>query len=954
MKCIVCNNELHNNKCANCGFIIEKENNNIFKKIFTKNISKESFSVELENVINFFKWKLEIFSKDEYINRRSIIEYYNKEKDNFTFFNKMKKSKDLNSYCKKYNFSVENIEMYIYEYENLFTILKERNNEFVRNKIIQEEKYFDTILKDCDNKIMLDEEQRIAIVTDEDYNIVIAGAGAGKTTTVAAKVKYLVDKVGIAPEDILLISFTNKAVKELKERINDQLGIPCPIATFHSAGRAIILKDTDSANTQIERENYYIINKYLTNKVLEDKELLAKIVMLYGYYLDLPDEMLDKLTKEEFFDYKERKDYTTLKSNLQEVNQTVINARTKEQKTIKNEVLRSNEEVQIANFLYLHNLDYEYEKPYKFKIPNSKKIYTPDFYITQGDKIFYLEHFGVSESLQNNRYTKEELEEYIINMKYKIAHHQMFGTNLIKTYSKYNDGRTLLEHLEEELVKAGFVLTKRPDEEVYDKILRLDQEKYIIRFSMLASRFIHLFKTKDYHQEDFLRFKTSTKNPRSLLFFDVLESVYLYYQNYLKERHAVDFEDMINESARLLREAKQVQKQINFKYVIVDEYQDISRQRFNLVKEINNVCNAKICVVGDDWQSIYAFSGSELKLFTDYEKEFGYAEVLKITKTYRNSQELIDIAGNFIQKNKSQITKQLKSNKTIRKPVVVFTYSDDTKKNEKQGLKGIDYEKAKLLEEVLEKLIQVDGKKQNILLIGRYNFDGDHLCRTGLFYLKDKTNQVVSVKYPFLNLTFLTAHSSKGLTFDNVIIINAVNAKFGFPSQIEDDPVLMHVINNDKSYEFAEERRLFYVALTRTKNRVFILAPINRPSKFVLELINDYEEITVHGEISKEEKDIHKDRKKCPKCGYPLQLKENKAYGLKLYICTNEPELCDFITNDMRAPGNIYLCDKCDGYMIVKRNKNFSHYFMGCTNYKHDGKGCNHIEQIEDFKKDNN
>lgn len=423
MKCIVCNNELHNNKCANCGFIIEKENNNIFKKIFTKNTSKESFSVELENVINFFKWKLEIFSKDEYINRRSIIEYYNKEKDNFTFFNKMKKSKDLNSYCKKYNFSVENIEMYIYEYENLFTILKERNNEFVRNKIIKEEKYFDTILKDCDNKIMLDEEQRIAIVTDEDYNIVIAGAGAGKTTTVAAKVKYLVDKVGIAPEDILLISFTNKAVKELKERINDQLGIPCPIATFHSAGRAIILKDTDSANTQIERENYYIINKYLTNKVLEDKELLAKIVMLYGYYLDLPDEMLDKLTKEEFFDYKERKDYTTLKSNLQEVNQTVINARTKEQKTIKNEVLRSNEEVQIANFLYLHNLDYEYEKPYKFKIPNSKKIYTPDFYITQGDKVFYLEHFGVSESFQNDRYTKEELEEYIINMKYKIAHH---------------------------------------------------------------------------------------------------------------------------------------------------------------------------------------------------------------------------------------------------------------------------------------------------------------------------------------------------------------------------------------------------------------------------------------------------------------------------------------------------------------------------------------------------
>ena len=164
------------------------------------------------------------------------------------------------------------------EYENLFTILKNRNKEFVKNKVKQEEKYFDTILKDCDSKIMLDEEQRSAIVTDEDYNIVIAGAGAGKTTTVAAKVKYLVDKVGIAPVDILLISFTNKAVKELKERINDQLGIPCPSATFHSAGRAIILKDTDSAKIKELVEN---MGDRIAPKWLDvDKNGSAKVVAM--------------------------------------------------------------------------------------------------------------------------------------------------------------------------------------------------------------------------------------------------------------------------------------------------------------------------------------------------------------------------------------------------------------------------------------------------------------------------------------------------------------------------------------------------------------------------------------------------------------------------------------------------------------------------------------------------
>lgn len=430
------------------------------------------------------------------------------------------------------------------------------------------------------------------------------------------------------------------------------------------------------------------------------------------------------------------------------------------------------------------------------------------------------------------------------------------------------------------------------------------------------------------------------------MFLNIIEKVYLHYTQYLKTKNAVDFEDMINESTRLLKEAKRVQNQINFKYVIVDEYQDISRQRFNLVKAINEVCKAKICVVGDDWQSIYAFSGSEIELFTEFEKEMGYAETLRITNTYRNSQELIDIAGNFIQKNTSQIRKKLKSNKTIKNPVVVYTYSDVYKNNEKPGIKGVRYEKAKILEHVIGKILAVDGNQTNILLIGRYGFDGEHLINTELFYYENKSNVIKSKKFPQAKLTFLTAHSSKGLTFDNVVILNAENSKFGFPSQIDDDPILKFVMYEDKNYEYAEERRLFYVALTRAKNRVFILAPQSRPSYFVLELLKDYDSISLHGKIEMEPKEIKKERSKCPKCGYPIQLKENTSYGLKLYICTNEPEICGFMTNDMRRPGNIHCCDKCDGIMVVKRAKENGNYFMGCTNYRHDKKGCNNIEDI--------
>lgn len=947
MNCIICNNIIQDSTCTVCGYQIVKEKQTFFKKLFNKKEHNLPYSKEINQVISFFKWKYLLFKENKYISRKEVSKMLDNEKANVEFFNKMCLSNDIDGYLKKYSFSLYNVKKYIEINNSFFDILKERNDKYVDEQLIQNKEYFDNILKDCDPKLKLDIDQRKVVLTDEDYNIVIAGAGAGKTTTVAAKVKYLVDKKHIDPKDILIISFTNKAVNELKERINKQLSIPCPIATFHSAGRAIILKDTDTKNTQIERDNFYPILNYLTNLVSEDKELLSKLVLMFSYYLDIPEDEFKNLSEAEIFNYKQKKDYTTLKSNLNEFNQSMIDSRTKEQKTIKNELLRSVQEVQIANFLYLHNLDYEYEKPYKYNIPNSRKIYTPDFFIKQGDKECYIEHFGITEDLKHDRYTNEELHNYIINMKYKISHHQTFDTNLIKTYSKYNDGRSLITHLEEELIKQGFILKRKEDEEIYNKIMSFDKEKYVFRFAILASRFIHLFKTRDYHEEDFAILKTKTNNPRNLLFLNILEKVYLYYERYLREKQAVDFEDMINESTRLLNNAKSVQEKINFKYVIVDEYQDISRQRFNLVKTLSEICDAKICVVGDDWQSIYAFSGSEVNLFTKFEEEMGYAKVLKIVNTYRNSQELIDIAGNFIQKNTSQIKKSLKSFKTIKKPVVVFTYSDIYKNNEKPGLKGVDYEKAKKLEEVIGKIIQVDGEEQNILLIGRYGFDGEHLCRTGLFYNIEKTNIIKSVKYPKIKLTFMTAHSSKGLTYDNVIIINAIHSVYGFPSQIEDDPVLKFVMYEDKNYEFAEERRLFYVALTRTRNRVFILAPQTRPSKFVLELINDYDNVFVNGEIVSEVKDLKTQKSACPICGYPLQLKQSKAYGLKLYICTNEPEVCDFMTNDMRFPKSIYCCDKCNGYMIVKKKIDQDHYFMGCTNYKQNGKGCNHIDQIE-------
>ncbi len=172
---------------------------------------------------------------------------------------------------------------------------------------------------------------------------------------------------------------------------------------------------------------------------------------------------------------------------------------------------------------------------------------------------------------------------------------------------------------------------------------------------------------------------------------NICNDCYLEYEKWLKENKAVDFEDMINELARLLKEVKEMKQKLDFKYIIVDEYQDISKQRFDLTKALSEVTDAKIIAVGDDWQSIYAFSGSDIALFTKFAEKIGYAKVLKIVKTYRNSQEVIDIAGNFIQKNTQQISKRLISPKRIEDPVIIYTYDDKAKKPNSNRRSGANY-----------------------------------------------------------------------------------------------------------------------------------------------------------------------------------------------------------------------------------------------------------------------
>lgn len=921
-------------KCPHCGLPATYFPQQTLGQWDNSPVFPEQFDYKnLGNIlISFDQDHTKLFSAKHYITHRDIAHLQN----TYSSYYRTLKNKLVYQYLSNHSgilrIDIQALQSFLRRMHTLQGDVESHNSDYV-DRILQHEKgYFDNILKKIDPEIQLDEEQRRAVITDDDYCLLVAGAGAGKTTTMAAKVKYLVEKRHINPEEIIVISYTNKAIGELKDRINNGLGIPAKICTFHAFAFEIV-KQFSVEPPEVNFSSYKIISDMLERVIFHDKELMRKLVLFLGYYFDLTEDVFKFEDLNHYHLYKSAQNYETMKSSLGEYITKVEKQRSKQVKTLTGEYLRSVQEVQIANFLYLNGLDYEYERPYPFGSLSSKK-YTPDFYIVQGEHIAWLEHYALTEWGYSNIFTPQQVRKYKKAIRDKRQLHATHKTTLLETWSVYKDHRPLLDHLKEVLDKEGFILKPRNLEEVYQKIVETGKDKYIFKLIHFMMKFIEQFKTTGYDYNGFEILKKKTDNPRTLLFLEIAEQVYAYYQGVLKQKNQIDFADMINDAHFYLQEIARQHIPLPYRYIIIDEFQDIARQRFNLTKRLSEITQAKVVAVGDDWQSIYAFSGSDITLFTRFLELMGAGTELKITHTYRNSQELIDIAGGFVQKNSSQIRKQLISPKHLCDPIKIVSFDDRFKPMNTL---------AAAIEEIIGEILDEFGEQRSILLIGRYNYDMYKLYRTGQF-VELPGGRVKSTKYPDANISFMTAHSSKGLGYDNVILINMFEGKFGFPCQIEDDPIIKLVTYEDNSMSFAEERRLFYVALTRTKNRVYIATPQNRPSRFLVELIKDFN-LPHADNINMQIVDLFSLR--CPICGFPLKYEFNKNYGLNLWICTNDAEVCDFMTNDRVHKHDICKCPQCkDGYLIVKVNPKNHSVFYGCTNYYRDTEKCGYMRAL--------
>lgn len=769
------------------------------------------------------------------------------------------------------------------------------NKEFETQELKRLKHFFDNTLSNP-----LTEEQRKAVIVDEDAELVIAAAGSGKTTIIKSKVAYLVHKGMASPHQILVISFNKNVQLDLEKSLSSTyLGIN--INTFHSLGLKILAEANGEKPSLTElAESREKLGEYLDQlikKIYEDN------------YSDLAEFFISYAKPyRDQFDFKSMGEYIACVRSVGLI-------------TLNGETVKSLEELELANFLYANGVNYLYEKDYEHPVASIKKRqYKPDFFLP--DYGIYIEHFAIDSNGHTPPFINNK--EYLESRDWKISTHKHYETTLVQTFSHEKRSGSLTSNLKQNLKQHNVRFTPLPKEKLLDK---LNSSGYISELGILLGTFLNLFKGSLLSIGDLSNRlpENDADASRARQFIKIFEQVYQQYQNYLSSTSLIDFNDMIRLAAQSLDDGYEFK---DIKYILIDEFQDISIGRAEFVKSlINSTSHAKMVAVGDDWQSIYRFSGSDISVMTSFEEHFGRHEVRMLPETFRFDQMVESVASRFVLKNEAQIKKKVVAKyRNNSKSVILWHPQKDS---------------GSLLESIAQHIPILSTGKTSILILARYNFYRDQL---GISELHKKR--------PDLKLTFSSVHAAKGAEADYVILVGVKNGRHSFPSEIADDPLLDLVLSIREQFEHAEERRLLYVALTRTKHTVYVVGDPSAESTFFNELIKD--------------PDVDKSyigrsiNRRCTVCQAPM-VERQSQYGL-FFGCSNFP-ICDTINRPCISCGSGFLvrfgmqyscdntkcnkeyeaCPECEDGMLVRRDGKYG-AFWGCTNFA--SGGCSFTKNI--------
>jgi DNA helicase-4 len=740
-------------------------------------------------------------------------------------------------------------------------VLKQRNDDFVESEMLAHKAFLDSV-----EKTPLTREQRVASIVMEDRNLLVAAAGSGKTSTVVGKIGYALLKGIVAPDEILVLAFNNHAALELEERIQERLGPllgerMIKVKTFHALGMEVIAETTGKKPSIAnfagggEAADGQLMSELVESLLATDPAFAVKWLLFLALCRRPAKNPAEFKSVQDWQSYvKETGDYQKGESGYL---------------TLNGELVKSQGELAIANWLFMNGVEYQYERPYQYETADKKyRQYKPDFYFPAIN--CYLEHYALD---AKGNPPKAFGEKYRASMLWKRHLHAEKGTDVFETtFTEFVSGE-LFDKLEMELTNRGIKLKPRSREEVLE---RLNQPKLSAELSSLLRTFIKHAKSNELAESTLVSRASIMPQPyRARLFAAIASKVMTAYEKKIQSQGEVDFEDLIVNAAH---HAAGEQFTHPYKLILVDEFQDISRARAKLLLSfLDKAPDCKLFAVGDDWQSIYRFAGSDIAIFTEFEKIFGYTATNYLTQTFRSNQGIADIAASFVQRNPSQMRKKVVAqDKTTDNVVVIRKYE---RLQEMEGLV-----EAALAE--LDAELKTTKKPAKVFILGRYR----HQSSTGLGHWQKQFAAT-------LDIEFRTIHASKGLQADYVILIGLHSRKSAFPSEIADDPLLQMVMPTPETFPHSEERRLFYVALTRARHRVYLLGGKHTPSCFLTELPDGaLLKPLVGGTASLEKKDNGAER--CPRCEVGHLLKRNGKHGIFLG-CTEYPN-CNFTRNTIR------------------------------------------------------
>ena len=706
----------------------------------------------------------------------------------------------------------------------------------------EDNEFFDTV-----EKSPLTPEQREAVVCFDSRVLLVASAGSGKTSTMVAKAGYALNRGYFAADRMLLLAFNNDAAAELRERIQARLkplGLPADkvvARTFHAFGLDVIGAATGRKPSLAPwLENGQDLDTLLQiADSLKDSDPVFRASwdlfrLVFGQ--DLPKFGKEQESPDSWDGEQKREGFWTLNG----------------------EVVKSRGELVIANWLFYNGVSYVYEGPYKHETATAThRQYMPDFYFPDID--VYLEHWAVNERGVRPAEFVGDAE----GMEWKRKLHAQCGTVLLETTMAQLWSGKAFDYLTAELTKRGVALDPNPEREVAGR-KPIENPRLARTFrSFLTHAKSNRLSVVDLRA----RLHAGAAGEfrfRHEMFLRLFERIWAAWEEKLRANNCIDFEDMLNLATDCIEGGGWASP---FDLVMVDEFQDASQARARLVAGLMRGEDKYLFAVGDDWQSINRFAGADLAVMTEFEAKFGKATTLRLETTFRCPPTLCEISSAFVRKNPRQLRKSVRSVQPDRdKPVRIVSVQSEF---------HIRLAVDKRLVEIAQEAQEV-GKRATVYVLGRYRKDAAYLP--------------ISPKQQWVDVEFITVHSSKGLEADHIIVPRMTSETLGFPSRVADDPVLQLAMPGGDSYEHAEERRLFYVALTRARSTATLITVAHKESSFITELVKDQQLEVVNWDGSSSSSEV------CPDCGKGF-LVPRKGRNGRFVGCSTFPR-CRFTRKD--------------------------------------------------------